>query len=258
MRAIIKAISVLSIGVCIMVPAGCSVLPQSPPPLAAPSALSDPSATPPAGEPGVRASDAPSTSAVEVADGFSAQEHAAIRIRARTCDAFTVGSGFVLDDHTLITNRHVVEGAQTITLSSYDGQEYEATGSVIADFADLALVTVDATLDFAVTLAGSGPTPGDQVDIVGYPLGGPLNTRSGPYVKEVPDGLVKGRDDVDLIQVSAEHGNSGSAVYDAEGTVVGVLYATDENGESFAVTLASLNKFLSDESLQRPNDTECN
>lgn len=192
-----------------------------------------------------------------MADGFTTQEHAAVRIRARTCDAFSVGSGFMLDAHTVVTNRHVVEGAQTIVLSTYDGVEFEATGSVISGAADLALVTVDDSLEFAAPLADAGPVAGDPLDVVGYPRGGPLDTRTGPFVKRVPDTLGIGRDDVGLINVSAEHGNSGSGVYDADGNLVGVLYATDESGESFAVTLQSLRTFLSDKSLHLPNEAEC-
>jgi len=232
---------------------GCSVLPQSPPPLDAVS--SEVSASSELVTPQV--SPSPVSVASEVADGFSDEEHAAVRVRTRTCDAFTVGSGFMLDEHTLVTNRHVVEGAQTITLSTYDGKEYEATGSVTAEFADLALVTVSDSFEFAAQISSSGPDAGDMLDIVGYPLGGPLETRAGPYVQQVPDELVKGSDDVDLIEVQAEHGNSGSGVYNSDGQVVGVLYATDESGESFAVSLESLKRFLSDDSLHVSNDAVC-
>lgn len=238
-------------GVLAIALAGCSALPQSPPPL--PSPLLSPAAPKPSSE----SSAAPSSSAVAVADGFSDAEHAAVRLRARTCDEFTVGSGFMLDEHTIVTNRHVVEDAQTISLTTYDGQTFEATGSVIADFADLALVTVDGTFEFAAPIGTTEPIAGDPLDIVGFPLGGPLNTRTGPYVDRVPDTLGEGRDDVYLIEVAAEHGNSGSGVYDAEGAIVGVLYATDETGESFAVTLQSLTTFLNDTSLQLANDADC-
>lgn len=258
----------MAAGVAAVALAGCGVLPQAPPPL--PSTPAVPAAPPLATAPDQSAPDvptpdasalddeaAPSLSATAVADGFSAQEHAAVRIRARTCDAFSVGSGFMLDANTVVTNRHVVEGAHTIVLSTYDGAEFEATGSVISDAADLALVTVDDPLEFAAPLADAEPVAGDPLDVVGYPLGGPLNTRTGPFVERVPDTLGVARDDVDLINVSAEHGNSGSGVYDADGNLVGVLYATDENGESFAVTLQSLLTFLADESLQLPNQAEC-
>lgn len=249
MRLVARLVACATI---LMALGGCAVV-APPPPL--PATTAPPTALPTHSPAQPRES--PSTGALQVADGFSAPEHAAVRIRARTCDAFTVGSGFVLDAHTVVTNRHVVEDAPTITLSTYDGQVFEASGSVIADFADLALVKVDATLQFPATIAAEGPTAGDVLEIVGYPLGGPLDTRTGPYLERVADRLVQGRNDVDLIQVASEHGSSGSGVYNADGAVVGVLYATDEASESFAVTLKSLKTFLGNEALQLPNDHTC-
>lgn len=244
MRRIIVAATALAGSAAL---ASCSALPQSPPDL--PESLPAAAIVTPS----------PSTASASdaVVDGFAAAQHTAVRIRSRTCDTFTVGTGFMLDAHTVVTNRHVVEDAATITLSTYDGNEYQASGSVIAQIADLALVFVDEDLEFAAPLADEGPALGDMLDVVGYPLGGPLSTLTGPFQGQVPDSLGKQRDDVDMVGVSAEHGNSGSAVVNAEGDVVGVLYATDENGESFAVTLESLTRFLADESLQLGNVADC-
>jgi len=242
MRRIIVAATAL-VGTAALT--SCTVLPQLPPDL-------------PQSQPAAAiVTPSPSPAADAVVDGFNAAQHAAVRIRSRKCDAFTVGTGFMLDAHTIVTNRHVVEDATTITLSTYDGTEYQASGSVIAQIADLALVFVDEDLEFAASLATEGPALGESLDVVGYPLGGPLSTLTGPFQGEVPDSLGEERDDVDLVGVSAEHGNSGSAVVNAAGDVVGVLYATGENGESFAVTLESLTRFLADESLQLSKLADC-
>ena len=49
-----------------------------------------------------------------------------------------------------------------------------------------------------------------------------------------------------------EHGSSGSAVLDADGRVVGVVYAKDENGRSFVVPVSTLRSMLDDEASFTP------
>src|SRR5690554_1925037 len=73
-------------------------------------------------------------------DGFRTAERVAVRIRNVGCDSVSTGSGFAVSEDRLITNRHVVAGATTLQVSTYDGQDLlvEATGSVV--FADLAIV----------------------------------------------------------------------------------------------------------------------
>src|ERR671914_752028 len=53
-----------------------------------------------------------------------------VRIRNVSCEGVGTGSGFALSDHVLVTNRHVLAGAETLEVSTWDGKTLSAgTGS---------------------------------------------------------------------------------------------------------------------------------
>lgn len=224
--------------------AGCAGFPQAPPTLPATFI------------PHVEPSRTPDGTFVS-ADGFTAVERISMRLRVETCTQFSNGSAWVLDENTLVTNRHVVEGAQRIEATTYDGRDFVATSSVYSDFADLALVEFDAEFTEFATISTEGPSTGDVLSIVGYPEGSRLHTESGAYRGSVPDTLGTDQDWVYVLQASVKPGNSGSPVTNEAGEVVGVLYAGDDFGESLVVKLSSLQNFLADESTHIPNNKTC-
>ena len=72
---------------------------------------------------------------------------ATVRIRSTTCQGMGTGSGFLLDANTIVTNRHVVEGATTIEVETYLGEDLVVNGASqcsIADLAADALAVLDA------------------------------------------------------------------------------------------------------------------
>ena len=56
-------------------------------------------------------------------DGFDAVERMAVRIRNVGCEELSTGSGFAIDEHTLITNKHVVSDSKDLEVSTYDGHD---------------------------------------------------------------------------------------------------------------------------------------
>jgi hypothetical protein len=50
-----------------------------------------------------------------------------VRIRALGCDRLGTGSGFVLDDGLIVTNRHVVGQPREVAISTWDGRSFDAT-----------------------------------------------------------------------------------------------------------------------------------
>lgn len=190
-----------------------------------------------------------STSAAPLApgvfEGFTALERVAMRVRVRTCTEYLTGSAWVLDAHHAVTNRHVVTGATDIALTSFDGHTYTGTVAVIDPTADLALITVKETLPDIATIASSGPAVGDVLTIAGYPEGQSLAVTKGPFRGLVNDNLEKTKAKVYQIEAPSRHGSSGSPIANAAGAVVGVLYASDNQDVSLAVSLPTLRDFLS-------------
>ena len=140
------------------------------------------------------------------------------------------GSGFIVDDRShVITNNHVVSGAQRVTLHLLDGTTVPAT-----------VVATDAANDLAVLLAGltskkravvklgdsDHVNPGETVVAMGSPFGFEHSITSG-IVSAVGRELGGGRRRAaitGLIQTDASinPGNSGGPLFNAAGEVIGV------------------------------------
>ena len=151
----------------VLVLAGCGILPAAPSP------------EPTDWVPSISASPGSDTGALSP-DGFTNAQRMAVRVRNIGCGFLATGSGFALDEHTLVTNRHVVENAKTIEVSTYDGRVVQATAASTTTVADIAIVTTKESLGKSYAdRATADPVEGDVVTVVGYPNGGELTTTSG-------------------------------------------------------------------------------
>jgi len=182
-----------------------------------------------------------------------------------------VGAGVVYDRRGwILTNRHVVEGATSITVRISDGRE--AAGKVygLDSLTDLAVVKVDGLS--GLTVAPIGSSASIQVGQLAIAIGDPLGLN---YPNSVTTGIVSalGRDLVvtgsdtatastlhDLIQTDAaiNAGNSGGPLIDASGRVVGIATAENQVGQGigFAVPIdiakPIMQQALAGEKLSRP------
>ena len=140
------------------------------------------------------------------------------------------GSGVIIDENgTILTNNHVVQDAQSVSIVFADGQHAELPGRVLgtAPERDLAVVCVDATDLKAIEIGSSGSLRlGDDAIALGYPLGlgGPTVTRgivSGLGRQLAPLGGVPLEN---LIQTDAaiNPGNSGGPLVDGNGKLIGI------------------------------------
>lgn len=144
-----------------------------------------------------------------------------------------VGTGVVIvDNGTILTNLHVVMGAERVKVTFMDGLETEAKLISVMPEHDLAVLRAMKVPDdlHAATMRGTGDlNPGDRVMAVGFPFG------IGPSASE---GIVSGlkrefrspegqRTLTNLIQfdAAANPGNSGGPLVTMEGEVVGVVTA---------------------------------
>jgi S1-C subfamily serine protease len=158
--------------------------------------------------------------------GYSPNESAAVRVRNEACDEIGTGSGFIIDDHTIVTNRHVVDGYATLEVSTSDGRDLTVSSVSTVSIADLAFVTVAESLDNSVPLSSTDPAAGDDVTVVGYPQGDQMTTTTGVVIRSEDDPL-DNADHVWLTSAKVQPGSSGSAAYNNAGEVFGVVYATE-------------------------------
>lgn len=151
-----------------------------------------------------------------------------VRIRNIPCGGgLGVGTGFLLDEHTLVTNRHVVEGFGELELETWDGRRLSPEIVDVGTAADLSIVRIDRGVGEAIELASDDPDPGEEVQAVGYALGGPQAVTEGEVVDYVEDSRLGMEGKIMRVDVSVQPGNSGGPLIDGNGLVVGVVYAIE-------------------------------
>ncbi|WP_369375546.1 serine protease [Promicromonospora sp. Populi] len=220
---------------------GCGVLPPMPDPVPSDIVPTTPADLSPA-----------AGSASLSPDGFDAVERMAVRIRNVGCEELSTGSGFAVDDHTLITNRHVVAESRDLEVSTYDGHDITVGATATAALADLAIVRTTDPLPSYPELAEADPEPGDPVTVVGYPEGGELTVTQGEVMSSTRDPLNANLGEVLLTNAPVEPGSSGSAALDAGGRVIGVVYAKTADDNSLLVPLSTLQEMLADDTAFTP------
>lgn len=142
-----------------------------------------------------------------------------------------LGSGVVYKtDGTIITDAHVVAGAQQITVAFADGQQVPAKVRAADQLSDVAVLQVDRGGLAAATFQKDLPEVGALDVVIGSPLGFEATVTSGIISglhRQIPGSASEGAPLVDLIQTDAaiSPGNSGGAVIDGQGHVVGVSEA---------------------------------
>ncbi|MFH1032253.1 MAG: trypsin-like peptidase domain-containing protein [Chloroflexota bacterium] len=142
------------------------------------------------------------------------------------------GSGWIIrQDGVIVTNNHVVEGAQNITVTLDDGRTFSVDpGKVAIDpLADLAVLKIDATNLPAVTLGDSSKLRvGDWVVAIGNSLGQGITAKEGIISRKgVPIPVDSGQTLYDLLETSAaiNPGNSGGPLANMAGEVIGITSA---------------------------------
>lgn len=169
-------------------------------------------------------------------------QQATLRIRARTCFGVATGSGFAVTDEILVTNRHVVEGADVLQVSTWDGRTFDVTMSGVAVTDDLALALVRGTLPATLPLH-EAPSTGDAVVAVGYPGGRELRFTEGTVVGEMPIDVFGLTTPAIRMTNEIRPGNSGGPLLDEQGRVVGVVFAVDrQSGDGLAVPIDVLER----------------
>lgn len=155
------------------------------------------------------------------------------------------GSGILLKQNGIfVTNFHVIERAEAVSIKLSDGREFPVTGIIALNpDIDLAILKVDADKLPVATLGDSDAiTVGERIIAIGSPMG---------LENTVSDGLVSAireEDGKKNIQISSpiSPGSSGGAVFNMKGEVIGVTFAYLIEGQNlnFAIPINYVKKML--------------
>ncbi len=173
-----------------------------------------------------------------------------VKVMGEACDRIQEGSGFVISENVIVTNAHVVAGEDHVEIVRPDGKRLAATVVVFDAPRDLAVLRVEKL--GMPPLGRANAKVGTTGAVFGHP-GGQESVRAAParISDEVTaDGKdiygMKTRRQVFILAANLQAGDSGGAVVDGLGKVVGVAFAIapDRPGTAYALTGVELDRAL--------------
>ena len=217
--------------------------PAPPTPLAAPEGITNPNTTPasPQSQQGVVMFDVKKLAAT------TRPAVALVTVFDKSGKPLKLGTGFfVSPDGKLVTNAHVIEGADNASAKLENGATYSIRGVLKAALdKDLVLLQADAKEVPSLTVSRKAPLPevGSRIAVIGSPLG---------IEGTVSEGIISGHRDAkkddQWLQMTAaiSPGSSGSPVIDENGEVVGIATLDIRNAQAlnFARPVAYVSELL--------------
>ena len=198
--------------------------------------------------------------AMNVNSVVAISNHATTNVYGQVTEMASSGSGFIIsEDGYVVSNYHVVEGADTLTVITYEGTEYPATLVGYDESNDIALLKVSASGLNPVDVGSSADLiVGDQVVAIGNPLGELTSTLTVGYISAKDRTInTDGTYDINMMQTDAaiNSGNSGGPLFNMKGEVVGITtakYSGSSNsgasieGIGFAIPIDDVTGILQD------------
>ncbi len=143
-------------------------------------------------------------------------------------NATSTGSGiFISSDGYILTNNHVIEGADQFQVIYSDGSQQDATLVGTDQYSDLAVLKVTGAIPAVATLGNSDAlNPGETVIAIGSPLGDFKNTVTVGVVsatgRSIDTGLGYSIDGLIQTDAAINQGNSGGPLVDLAGEVIAI------------------------------------
>lgn len=170
---------------------------------------------------------------------------------APECSSRSSGSGFAAADGQVVTNAHVVAGAESVVIRDADGRRHEAVVVAFDPDADLAVLSVPA-LDVPVLPLAPTPPAGTAGAHIGYPGGGPraigpaeVQGAALTSMSSIDDAAAAAPVEVLQFAGDVQQGDSGGPLVDDDGAVIGVVFARSSSGPAgFAITTETLQEAL--------------
>ncbi|HET6950568.1 MAG TPA: MarP family serine protease, partial [Acidimicrobiales bacterium] len=198
---------------------------------------------------------APDTGEVPAGSGLSPEiaevaSRSTVKVSGEACSRIQEGSGFFVADDLVVTNAHVVAGEDESTIETLDGSTAGASVVAFDPARDLAVLRVETS---GTPLALRPGAEGDVGGVFGHP-GGQDELEISPF--RVADEITavghdiydSGRTEREVLVLASElaPGDSGSALIDPEGRVVGVAFAVapDKPGVAYALAIEELQAVL--------------
>ena len=179
------------------------------------------------------------------------------------CGRLASGSGFALTEELLVTNAHVILGIDEIRVHTFDGRELVGTPVAFDPDNDLAILEAPGADLAPLPLTDNAPEGSTGV-VVGW--------ETGPFADPTPYRVdrrvtvrierVGGEERVErpawLVAAEIDVGDSGAALIDRTGEVIGVAFATSTEGEGvgYAVRSSAIDDLVAaglDENLTIPD-----
>jgi S1-C subfamily serine protease len=209
--------------------------------------------------PSINAGPPPATSGLSPAV-ISSVSASTVKVDGLACGRIQEGSGWAVQQGYVLTNAHVVAGEHRTTALLPDGRALPANVVAFDASRDLALLQVPFLPEYPLTLSGAAATTTAQENVVGA-QGGVFGHPGGQSALATTPFLVRqfvealGRDLYDqhdtkravyVLASNLEPGDSGGAVVDKTGTVIGVAFAIapDRPGTSYALSYTEVQAFL--------------
>ncbi len=174
-----------------------------------------------------------------------------VRISGPACGRVLEGSGFSPEAGIIVTNAHVVAGVERPTVQRPDGDRLRGRVVVFDPNRDLAVLEVDGLRQTPLTVAS--PEIGETGAVFGHP-GGQVELEVSPArVEQRVNALGRNiynsqvtRRDVLVLAAELRPGDSGGALVDAGGAVIGVAFAIapDEPNTAYALHSSELQEVL--------------
>lgn len=203
-----------------------------------------PDLLPPFGRTPIVAVEAPDDALVNSAT-VTAARGSVVKIRgvAPSCQKVLEGSGFVIAPNRVMSNAHVVAGAETVTVE-VDGKTYDATVVSYDPNEDISILAVPNLPAQPLLFHDAEAKPATDAVVMGYPGGGEF-TATPARVRETIE--LNGPDiyhtttvnrTVYTIRGTVKQGNSGGPMIDTDGKVLGVVFgaAVDDADTGFVLT----------------------
>lgn len=164
------------------------------------------------------------------------------------------GSGVIFrEDGYIVTNNHVIDGAEKITVTLKDGSSYTAVLVGTDPQTDIAVLRIEAT---GLPIAELGDSDTLVVGQTAIAIGNPLGSLGGTVTNGIISALDReiAIDDavMNLLQTNAavNPGNSGGGLFDANGLLIGLVNAkssgSDIEGLGFAIPVNTVKTIISD------------